>query len=151
MPRLAAMILVRLASHGPDLVGEIVDAQAVPSLIKQLTAGTPATKQMAAQVLGAVAAVVTNRDDMVKSNAIFPLIALLSSLERGTPEAAARVLANLARADHDGEGATVAKGEPPSSGPYATRRSTPKPVGGAPKPVGSTTLRRWSCVVASLV
>ena len=99
VPRLGAMLLVRLANHSPELVSTIVSAGGIVPLVKLLTFGTPASQQMASQALGAIASVTTNRDDIVDAEAIKPLVKLLSSHEMGTPEAAARTLAHLARDD----------------------------------------------------
>lgn len=104
VPRLAAMLLVRLANHSAELVGSIVQLGGIHPTVKLLSSGTPASKQMAAQALAALATVPAHRDTIVDADAIRPLISLLASHELGTPEAAALALANLSRADNDGRG-----------------------------------------------
>lgn len=64
--------------------------------------GSPASIQLAAATLAAIAVEPTNRDAIVNAKAVPALVKALHSLEIGTPEAAARALTALATADKQG-------------------------------------------------
>ena len=86
VPLLASMVLIRLANHGADLVNAVVTASGVVPLVTILSAGTAASKQMAAATVAAIASVPAHRDVIVESGAVPVLIALLTSHELGTSE-----------------------------------------------------------------
>ena len=69
-------------------------------LVRLLTTGTPATQQMAASCLAAIAFISHNRDKIANAGAIKPLLKLIWSETLGTPETASRCLMWLAKNDN---------------------------------------------------
>ena len=104
--QLGAMISFRLAKHSAEMVAILVEAGIIPTLVQLLQSGNPAAQQMAAATIAAIGEVTASCEAIMQAGAIVPLIRLLTSLDLGTPEAAARALANLARVDMGAQGCT---------------------------------------------
>lgn len=68
-------------------------------LVRLLRDGSPAGQQQAACAIAEVGNIPANRDAIAEAGGIDKLVALLTSTVVGTPETAARALANLARDD----------------------------------------------------
>jgi hypothetical protein len=75
-----------------------------------LRTGSPGAQQWATALIAEIALVPETRDPLAKAGAVPPLTALISSGTVGTPEVAARALANLALADDDGAAAEEGAG-----------------------------------------
>ena len=75
----------------------VADVGGVVPLTRLLRDGSPAGQQQAACALAEVGLVPANRDIIAEAGGIQALVSLLTSTVVGTPETAARALANLAR------------------------------------------------------
>ena len=102
---LAAVILARLSHSQPQFVPHRIAAEGgISPLVRLLRMGSDTAKQQAAAALAEVSLVSANRDTIAEVGGIPSLVALLSSPVVGTPEIAARGLANLARDDESPDG-----------------------------------------------
>ena len=96
---LAAVVLHRLARGNEDVAEAITALQGIRPLCMLLSAGTAHARQQATSVLAELARLAPNRDRIANCGAIAGLVALLTSVEKGTAEVAATALGYLARED----------------------------------------------------
>ena len=94
---LAAVVISRLLKSNASVSTTVADVGGVVPLVRLLRDGSPAGQQQAACAVAEVGLVPENRDVIAEAGGIMALVSLLSSSVVGTPETAARALANLAR------------------------------------------------------